>query len=466
MPPLSLVRRAVLAVAVCSSLGAQTRWTTLAGAGPGSRSDVVLAYDAGRDRMVLTGGWDGTNNLADVWEFDGTAWLPRTAAGGPGPHSSHALAYDAGRQRVLLFGGWDGVRILGETWEWDGAASTWTQRTPAVVPAARYGHQLAYDSARQRVVMFGGYCGTGCVLADTWEWDGAAGTWTQRSPAISPPGRYSFGMCFDEPRQRVLLFGGRLLSARSNDTWEWDGGAGTWSQLTPAGVLPPPRSTHDIVFDTARHRVVLFGGFTSAWVNDTWEWDGIGWQQRTPAGAPSGRGFYGFAYDSTRGRSVIYGGDLGAGPIGGTLAYEPTTPARTIAFGTGCPSRVTTPSLRASRRGLAWLGTTITLETFHLAAASPGAALAIGTSATSWRGIPLPFDLSGLGMTGCTLWVSAELLLPAPVQAGVAEWPLTVPSNPSLLGVSVFGQGFAVELNTNPLGAVATNALRLELGGL
>src|SRR5687767_936871 len=83
--------------------------------------------------------------------------------------ADHAMAYDLGRQRVVLFGG----RAPGfgqDTWEWDGA--TWTRRFPANSPSARGGHRMAFDSVRARVLLFGGTDGSG-VLNDTWAWDGS-----------------------------------------------------------------------------------------------------------------------------------------------------------------------------------------------------------------------------------------------------------------------------------------------------
>lgn len=61
---------------------------------------------------------------------------------------------------------------LSDTWEWDG--TNWEQKAPAAAPSARQRHALAYDSARQRVVLFGGMerksNGTYVDLNDTWEW--------------------------------------------------------------------------------------------------------------------------------------------------------------------------------------------------------------------------------------------------------------------------------------------------------
>jgi hypothetical protein len=103
------------------------------------------------------------------------------------PRERHGIVFDAARGRILLHGGRTGVSSSGgDTWEYDGV--TWTLLTPANGPASRDGHQLAYDNARQRVVMFGGYQ---APQNETWEWDGT--TWlaitTARGAAASRQSR-------------------------------------------------------------------------------------------------------------------------------------------------------------------------------------------------------------------------------------------------------------------------------------
>jgi hypothetical protein len=82
-----------------------------------------------------------------------------------------------------------------------------------------------------------------------------------------------------------------------------------WSQQFPV-VSPPARFEHSMAFDSMRGRTVLFGGASGPWVTilgDTWEWDGSDWQQRTPASTPSPRAAP-MAYDSQRHRVVLFGG--------------------------------------------------------------------------------------------------------------------------------------------------------------
>src|SRR5690606_16704400 len=143
---------------------------------------------------------------------------------------------------------------------------------------------MAYDSARQRVVLFGGDS-----FASTWEWDG--GCWTRRSPAPSPAPRGGHAKVYDAHRRRVLLCGGadgRYTDERVpwlySDAWEWDGDS--WTQRDVVG--PGVRSGHTMAYDVGRQRVVLFGGGDyDSTLTDTWEWDGSQWAQRTPAVRPS-----------------------------------------------------------------------------------------------------------------------------------------------------------------------------------
>ncbi len=213
----------------------------------------------------------------------------------------HVTAYDSTRQRTVLFGGFGAAGRLADTWEWDG--SSWMlQRTP-VAPPARAFASMTYDSIRQRVVLFGGDASDG-FLADTWEWDGVA--WTERTPAVSPSARRGHVLTYDAARQKTILFGGESGDHTNlADTWEWDGQNWTW--LEP-GVSPAARRHAALSYDSTRQRLVLFGGFGSNMLDDTWEWNGSTWQRRFSPSSPSPRGEHAMAYDPVRQRTILTGG--------------------------------------------------------------------------------------------------------------------------------------------------------------
>ena len=124
------------------------------------------------------------------------------------------------------------------------------------MPPARAGMGMAYDAAREQVVLFGGVdCSLGNEFNDTWVWDGT--TWTQVFPATSPSAREST-MTYDAARGRIVLFGGRVNGIVLNDTWTWDGT--TWTEQHPSTV-PPVRDNPGLAYDAQRGKVVMFSGY-------------------------------------------------------------------------------------------------------------------------------------------------------------------------------------------------------------
>src|SRR5213078_2634826 len=82
-------------------------------------------------------------------------WYAATVAV-PAPHSGGAVAHDSVRGRIVLAGGVDNLSEsfpawFADTWELDGVR--WIQRSAAACPH-RYGHQLAFDPRRGRMVMW------------------------------------------------------------------------------------------------------------------------------------------------------------------------------------------------------------------------------------------------------------------------------------------------------------------------
>ena len=238
-------------------------------------------------------------------------WTQVTSLVSPSGRGGHAMVYDSARDKVVMFGGGTGT-ALNETWEYDGV--DWIQVTPPNSPSGRNGHAMAYDSARGKVVLFGGSLGggTNSPMNDTWEFDGV--DWAQISPAASPSVRRSHSMAFDSVRGKVVMFGGAIpCSITLTDTWEYDGV--NWLQVSTASN---PGNAHGhqsaMTFDSARGKVVMFGGrYNCGYPNSTftWEYDGSSWTQSMPANNPSYRVGHSMAFDSAHGKVVLFGGNTG-----------------------------------------------------------------------------------------------------------------------------------------------------------
>jgi hypothetical protein len=194
-----------------------------------------------------------------------------------------AIAYDAARQCVVLFGGVPGGGSyqgdLGDTWLWDG--SNWAQAFPLNSPNTPKGfvwHSVAFDAARGQVILFGGQkLGYG-DSNETWTWDGT--NWTQQSPDASPPPRFLASMAYDGNHQTVVLFGGVASPTCAvcpqtyyNDTWVWNGTNWIDTIGDPAST-PQPRDGAALVYDSNHAQMLLFGGLYAGniFFNDTWIW--------------------------------------------------------------------------------------------------------------------------------------------------------------------------------------------------
>ncbi len=113
-------------------------------------------------------------------------------------------------------------------------------------------------------------------------------TWTQLSPATSPPARDYSSIAFDPATGQLILFGGDSHSGLLGDTWAWTGG--TWTQLTPPPAhrpglapawpsTPRPASSSSSAVPAA---VVVLG--------DTWAWTGSTWTKLNSGHQPAGAG--------------------------------------------------------------------------------------------------------------------------------------------------------------------------------
>jgi hypothetical protein len=209
---------------------------------PGPRHGAAMGYDAGQQTVLLYGGF--STNLAapqqyhDTWLWNGTDWTPLPATDAA-PAPGAAMVYDAHRGEVVLFGGVRSTHEVAETWTWDGMH--WLQRQPAHAPSPRLGQAMTYDAARQVALLFGGTPGDDQSYGDLWQWNGD--DWdevTVQGP--QPSDRSGAAMAYDGARQTVVLFGGRSQRLTAPPptidplTWLWDGVA--WSPV-PGSTVPP-----------------------------------------------------------------------------------------------------------------------------------------------------------------------------------------------------------------------------------
>ena len=297
-------------------------------ANPSARFRSPLQYSASTHRAVLFGGStpiDGgtkvSYELGDTWEWSGGRWTQRFPGHAPSVRSGHDLVYDSTRERIILFGGHAGKTDLNDTWQYKN--NEWTSINTPDSPAVRQLAGAAFDPIRDRILLFGGtQLGadgkTNVSLHDTWEFDGT--TWRQilaDGPAVSKP-----LLAYDPKRNQMVLLA--INDKFETQMYIYDPASTSWKQTTPA-ALPPCVNEGMLAYDGADEALFYTGGVcaNSSPAEDNYEWDGTTWN-KIDVVIHSGRVFgAGLTYVPEVSSALLYGGATGSGiPRSATFLYN------------------------------------------------------------------------------------------------------------------------------------------------
>lgn len=314
----------------------------LTGAVPPPMAFASAVYDPIADALRIFGGWGGHPSTVsqDVW----TLWLhPSPNWGAPLPSNAPpatgrqgaAAAYDSQHHRMILFGGqrsWHpiGTENLNDVWVLDlnAVPPVWSELTAAGTPPEGRGFaSLVYDPSGNRVILFGGENDAGARFQDLWSLSlTGTPTWSPLAASGSWPfGRSRHGAIHDPIRDQMVVFGGSTLvfPYYQNDVYTLSlSGAPAWTPVTPAGSQPLPRQGMSVVLDSARDRMLLFGGLSNEapiYPADVWALNlaGPSWDSLEVTLGPAGRRQHVAAYDPARDRMFVFGGyaSQGEGPV-------------------------------------------------------------------------------------------------------------------------------------------------------
>jgi hypothetical protein len=318
-------------------------------------------YDPAKKVMMTFGGLDwgaeatGTSAVllyapANSKSANFAVLIPNGAPGSPPALVGHNAVYDAADNIMIVFGGstcqpsWftcTTFAFYNEVWvltnaNGQGGTPVWTQLSPSGTPPAQRAYATAvYDSANNRLIVFGGQ-NAKTAFSDVWVLSNANGmggtpTWTQLSPSGTGPTGEVAGV-YDQPNNILITFGGpnAALTKLTNAVWTLShanglGGAPQWTNIVPDGKpgSPPVRFAETAVYDQANNRMIIFGGSnnTSKYggyvgLNDVWvltNANGSGgtptWTQLKPKGTPPAkRAGHTAVYDQTTNQMMIFAG--------------------------------------------------------------------------------------------------------------------------------------------------------------
>jgi hypothetical protein len=174
---------------------------------------------------------------------------------------------------MWVFGGSSSTGVVNEIWAFDPRTNQWVQPLPSGVnPAPRFSSSsAAWDDERGELLIFI----AGANTSELWGFEPAANVWKQySSPGDAPSRRIGHQLIWDSGRSQLLLFGGQAIpGVLMNDLWTYYPRRRFWDNSIPDGRAPNPRAGHSGIWDTSNAQVLLFGGYGGGGVDlldDLW----------------------------------------------------------------------------------------------------------------------------------------------------------------------------------------------------
>lgn len=236
----------------------------------------------------------------------------------PDPRHLEEIAYDSKRDKIVLFGG--GGNVIGKgfsfpenVFEWD--QSAWKE-AQFEVPGNRVGHALVYDPHQKATFLIAGVTEAQAdskVNLNVWKWDGKQWKLSNTDAPVK-----TSEATYDPINQRILVYGDvynktQLRRGSDPQVFElWELKANQWKKLSADG--PNINSAYEIAFDISRNALVI-----PCWENGqsvVWEWKNEKWDKITTTGAvPDARNRYALAYHPQEKATFLFGGRNNANPF-------------------------------------------------------------------------------------------------------------------------------------------------------
>ena len=214
----------------------------------------------------------------------------------PSPRGGHQLCIDSVQQHIYMFGGWDGSRDLADFWQYNITSGKWSLLSSDAAaeggPGPRSCHKMVLDPKYRQIFVLGRYLERGLrdtqanTRSDFYVYDIGAAKWTMITDDTSAMGGpnliFDHQMCLDPEKRDIYVFGGQTLFMQTptgtlqerpaadkkfSGLYVYHIPDNTWGLLcddgdSPSDGLPQIRSRtgHSMLFNTADRNLYVFGG--------------------------------------------------------------------------------------------------------------------------------------------------------------------------------------------------------------
>ncbi|TMW44291.1 hypothetical protein DOY81_010628 [Sarcophaga bullata] len=235
----------------------------------------------------LMDGYLDRQDYRHAWHEQPSKTITQRVRGG------HQLVVDTVKHLIYLHGGWNGYQDLSDLWVYDIYGKSWTEiyehSEQFNGPTPRSCHKMVFDPVSENIFMLGRYLDNSIrtieyIKSDFFLFDTRAQTWLQICDDTSQVGGpqliYDHQMCIDVDKRIIYVFGGKILTPRSvsasTSEPEYSGLFSvsychhTWNQILvdchhPSASQPDvlsikSRITHCMVFHNIKRKLYIYGG--------------------------------------------------------------------------------------------------------------------------------------------------------------------------------------------------------------
>ncbi|KAJ1663246.1 hypothetical protein EV178_005187 [Coemansia sp. RSA 1646] len=267
-------------------VAAWDRFDSLSYVAPAARGGHQMCIDEEARVAYLYGGWDGANNLGDLWmlRMDTGKWVCLSTntrnEGGPGPRSCHAMCFDSAYKCLYVMGKYVDHEYRGNTgmendlYCYDTQSSEWlvlSENTEVLNgPKLLFNTQMVVDTVNRCIYVYGGKVvlpdanDSTIVYSGLYRFDLRQHKWTKLRPDFHMMeqeqhvrGRYFHSMLIDTQPQRLYVLSGKRDVSAPGDLIIYDIATNTFfekmTDLATAGSANQPITQQQYLAEKQRH---------------------------------------------------------------------------------------------------------------------------------------------------------------------------------------------------------------------
>eukprot|EP00834_Sanchytrium_tribonematis_P001865 NODE_49_length_31687_cov_0.791123.p7 type:complete len:627 gc:universal NODE_49_length_31687_cov_0.791123:15432-17312(+) len=204
----------------------------------------------GKDGIFLYGGWNGSQDLKDLWFYDST-WHSvefDKSKDHPSARSCHKMLYNSNDNSLYVFGRYidqesrSTASLQADFWKFSINNKKWellSKDTQAENgPGLLFDHQMVLDQVRNQIFVFGGktvMMSTETVYSGFYKYDVASKSWTEietEKDSVSMKSRISHSMLLHQKRDCIYIFSGQRFKDYLADMYEYNLSSGTLKELS------------------------------------------------------------------------------------------------------------------------------------------------------------------------------------------------------------------------------------------